>query len=109
MKQKTNSGRRQAVGKTVMIKNEDDFIPYTVTAVAKKCPQNSSIKFEILVPMQVPVADAQNSENWFNFFLNTFVVLSPHADMKTLETKMKKFYDEDTKEAIRSLTDKIWS
>ena len=72
---KKQFGTRQALGKTVMMKNEDDFIPYTVTAVAKKCPQNSSIKFEILVPMQESVKDAQNSENWFNFFLNTFVDL----------------------------------
>ena len=103
---KKQFGTGQAIGKTLMMKNEDNFIPYTVTAVAKKCPQNSSIKFEILLPMQEPVADAQNSENWFNFFLNTFVVLSPHADVKTVETKMKKFYDEDTKEAIKSLTAK---
>ena len=103
---KKQFGTRQAMGKTVMMKDEDDFIPYTVTAVAKKCPQNSSIKFEILVPMQESVEDAQNSENWFNFFLNTFVILSPHADVKTVETKMKKFYDEDTKEAIKSLTAK---
>jgi putative ABC transport system permease protein len=103
---KKQFGTRQAVGKTLMMKNEDDFIPYTVTAVAKKCPQNSSLKFEILLPIQEPLADAQNSENWFNFFLNTFVVLSPHADMKALETKMKKFYDEDTREAIKSLTTK---
>ena len=100
---KKQFGTLQVIGKTVMMKDEDDFIPYTVTAVSKKCPQNSSIKFEILVPLQEPVADAQNSENWFNFFLNTFVILSPHADTKTVETKMKKFYDEDTKEAIRNL------
>ena len=100
---KKQFGIRQAIGKTVMMRDEDDFIPYTVTAVAKKCPQNSSHKFEILVPLQEPVADAQNSENWFNFFLNTFVILSPHADTKTVETKMKKFYDEDTKEAIKNL------
>ena len=103
---KKQFGTPQALGKTVMMKDEDDFIPYTVTAVAKKCPQNSSIKFEILVPMQESVKDAQNSENWFNFFLNTFIVLSPQADAKSVETKMKKFYDEDTKEAISSLTAK---
>ena len=101
---KKQFGTREAVGKTVMMKDEDVFIPYTVTAVTKKCPQNSSIKFEILMPIQEPVADAQNSENWFNFFLNTFVILSPQADVKSLETKMKKFYDEDTKEAIKRLT-----
>jgi len=101
---KKQFGTREAVGKTVMMKDEDVFIPYTVTAVTKKCPQNSSIKFDILMPIQEPVADAQNSENWFNFFLNTFVILSPQADVKSLETKMKKFYDEDTKEAIKRLT-----
>jgi putative ABC transport system permease protein len=103
---KKQFGTPHAIGKTVMMKNEDDFIPYTVTAVTKKCPQNSSIKFEILVPLQEPVADAQNSENWFNFFLNTFIILSPQADTKMVETKMKKFYDEDTKGAIKSLTAK---
>jgi putative ABC transport system permease protein len=103
---KKQFGTRQAIGKTVIMKNEDDFIPYTVTAITKKCPQNSSIKFDILVPMEEPVKEAQNSENWFNFFLNTFIILSPHADAKTVETKMKKFYDEDTKEAIKNLTAK---
>jgi len=104
---KKQFGTRQAVGKTVMMKDEENFIPYTVTAVTKKCPQNSSIKFEILLPMQEPLADAQNSENWFNFFLNTFVIISPNTDIRMVETKMKKFYDEDTREAIRNLTVKF--
>ena len=103
---KKQFGTRQAVGKTLTMLNEDKFIPYTVTAVAKKCPQNSSIKFDILVPMEESIEDAQNSENWFNFFMNTFVVLAPNSEMKTVEAKMKKFYDEDTKEAIKTLTAK---
>ena len=101
---KKQFGTRQAIGKTVMMKDEENFIPYTVTGVAKKCPQNSSIKFDILVPMNESVKDAQNGENWFNFFMNTFVVLAPNSELKTVEAKMKKFYDEDTKEAIKSLT-----
>jgi len=103
---KKQFGTRQAIGKIVMMKNEDAFVPYTVTGVAKKCPQNSSIKFQILLPMQESVEDAQNSENWFNYFLNTFVVLSPRANVQAAEAKMKKFYDEDTKGAIKSLTAK---
>jgi putative ABC transport system permease protein len=103
---KKQFGTRQAIGKTVIMKDEDAFIPYTVTGVAKKCPQNSSVKFEILVPFQEPVKEAQNSENWFNFFLNTFIILSPNADTKTVEANMKKFYDEDTKDAVKSLSAK---
>ena len=103
---KKQFGTKHAVGKIVMIKNEDEFIPYTVTAVTKKCPQNSSIKFQILLPMQESANDAQNSENWFNFFLNTFIILSPNTSAPAVEAKMKKFYDEDTKEALKNLTAK---
>jgi len=103
---KKRFGTVHALGRTVMMKNKDEFIPYSVTAVAKKCPQNSSIKFDILSPIEESTEDAQNSENWFNFFLNTFVVLSPNANAQTVEAKMKRFYDHDTKEAIKSLTAK---
>ncbi len=95
-------GTVQAVGKTLMVKDDSVFVPYAVTGVAKKCPQNSSIKFDILVPIAVSAADAQNEENWFNIFLNTFVVLPPGADVNAVEKKMQKFYYDDTKEAIKS-------
>jgi len=104
---KKQFGTTNAVGKTVLIKDKDEFIPFTVTAIAKKCPQNSSIKFEILLPMQESAEDAQNSENWFNFFLNTFIVLSPNTSIQTVEAQMKKFYDADTKDAIRTLKAKF--
>jgi len=104
---KKQFGTANAVGKTLLIKDEDEFIPYTVTGVAKKCPQNSSIKFEILLPIKESEEDAQNSENWFNFFLNTFIVLSPNTSIQTVEAQMKKFYDADTKDAITALTAKF--
>ena len=96
-------GTKDAVGKLVMIKNDGKFIPYTVTAIAKKCPQNSSIKFNILLPLQESAEDAQNSENWFNFLLNTFVVVPPGTNIQTAETKMNNFYNADSKEAFKSL------
>lgn len=104
---KKQFGTTNAVGKTLLIKDEEEFIPYTVTAVAKKCPQNSSIKFNILLPIKESDADAQNSESWFNFFLNTFIVLSPNTSVQTVEAQMKKFYDKDTREAITNLKAKF--
>jgi putative ABC transport system permease protein len=101
---KKQFGTAHALGKIVMIKQKDEFIPYAVTGITKKCPQNSSIKFDILLPIQESTEDAQNSENWFNFFLNTFVVLSPNANVLAVEAKMKKFYDEDSKEAVNKLS-----
>jgi putative ABC transport system permease protein len=100
---KKQFGTPHALGKMLMMKDEDAFVPYTVTAITKKCPQNSSIKFDILIPINVKTEDAQNSENWFNIFLNSFVVLAPNAKISTVEAKMKKFYDEDSREAIKNL------
>jgi putative ABC transport system permease protein len=98
---KRQFGTVDALGKTMMVKGDSDFIPYTVTGVARKCPQNSSIKFDILLPIAESAADAQNVENWFNIFLNTFVVLPPGADVNAVVKKMQKFYYEDTKQAIK--------
>ena len=97
---KKQFGTADALGKTLMVKTDSAFIPYTVTGVAKNCPQNSSIKFDILVPITVSAADAQNDENWFNIFLNTFVVVPPGADINVVVKKMQKFYNENTKQII---------
>ncbi len=103
---KKQFGTTDAIGKIVMLKDDSDFIPYKVTAVTKKCPQNSSIKFEMLVPINMPVAEGQNSENWFNFFLNTFVVLEPAVNVQALETNIQRYYTADSKESVKTLSEK---
>jgi putative ABC transport system permease protein len=100
---KNQFGTAHALGKTIMVKDDSVFVPYVITGIAKKSPQNSSIKFDILVPIVESKEDAENGENWFNTFLNTFVVLPAHANAQTVQKKMQKFYDEDTKETITSL------
>ncbi len=104
---KKQFGTTEAIGKIIMIKDDSVFVPHKVSAVAKKCPQNSSVKFEMLLPIKESKADAQNSENWFNFFLNTFVVLDPHTNVSALESKMNAFYERDSKDAITSLKTKF--
>jgi len=103
---KKQFGTTDAIGKVVMIRKDSTFVPYSVTAVAKRCPQNSSIKFNILLPFQPTAEDLQSSENWFNFFLNTFVVLNPKADVAMVEKQMQQFYDRDSKEAMKIITEK---
>lgn len=100
-------GNLDVVGKTVLVKEDNGFVPYEVTAVAKNCPQNSSIKFEMLMPFQMSKEEAGNQENWFNFFLNTFVVLDPSASQKTVEAGMQRFYDIDSREPMRLLKERF--
>jgi putative ABC transport system permease protein len=104
---KRQFGTTDVIGKIVMLKDDSVFIPHKVTAVAKKCPQNSSIKFDMLLPIKESKEDAANSENWFNFFLNTFVVLDPHPNIPAIESQMNKFYDQDSRDAITSLKAKF--
>lgn len=103
---KKQFGTTNAIGKIVMMKEDSIFAPYQVTAVAKRCPQNSSIRFEVLLPFKESETDAQNNENWFNFFLNTFVVLNPNATVQAVEQQMQKFYVSDSKGAFKTLTEK---
>jgi putative ABC transport system permease protein len=86
-----------AVGKILMIKEDSSFVPYKVTAVARRCPQNSSIQFDALLPFKVSDADARDTHNWFNSFLNTFVVLDNKANLQTVETQMQRFYVADAR------------
>ena len=104
---KKQFGTLDVIGKIVMLKDDSVFVPHKVTAVAKKSPQNSSIKFEMLLPIRESKEDALNSENWFNFFLNTFVVLPPQTNVQVVESKMNKFYNQDSKDAITSLKAKF--
>ena len=76
----------------------------TVTGIAKNCStQNSSIKFETLIPLVVLPQDAANNMNWFQWFLNTFMVIRPDADPKAVEAKMEKVFEADAGESIKMI------
>ncbi|AYB29509.1 ABC transporter permease [Chryseolinea soli] len=100
---KKEFGTTDAVGKLIMFKDGDNFSPYEVTAVAKNCPQNSSIQFDVIMPLKVSKEDAGKNENWFNSFLNTFVVLTPQADAKMTSEKMQHFFLSDAAETIKAI------
>jgi len=99
-------GKTDVVGKTMMLKDDSLFVPYKVTAVARRCPQNSSIQFSVLLPFRESETDAKNSENWFNFFLNTFVVLNPNANLQTVENQMQSFFVRDAGAAYKEMVEK---
>ncbi|GAB4017249.1 ABC transporter permease [Spirosoma koreense] len=100
-------GTTDALGKTMLFKEKDQFEPYTVTGVARNCPQNSSIKFDVLMPIDVNPEQWANNENWFSVFLNTFVVLSPNANLRNVEQKMNRVYVTDAQESIKSMAKKF--
>jgi putative ABC transport system permease protein len=104
---KKQFGTTDAVGKIIQLKGDSAFEPYRVSAVAKKVPQNSSIQFDMLLPLKVPAGEGIDKEDWFNFFLNTFVMISPNTDVKQVQKQMQHFYKEDSREGLKIITEKF--
>lgn len=96
-------GNSDAVGKTMLVNRGGKFVPHIVSAVAKDCPENSSIKFQVLLPLKLSPEDESNNGNWFNYFLTTFVVLAPHADIKATQAQMDKVFKSDANAAITDM------
>lgn len=103
---KKQFGTNDAVGKIVMLKDDSAFVPYRVTAVAKNCPQNSSIRFSALTPIRVSDEDLKNNASWFNSFLNTFIVLDDNANPLAVEKQMQRFYETEARSAFDELRKK---
>ncbi|UFH56969.1 ABC transporter permease [Spirosoma sp. KNUC1025] len=104
---KKTFGSANVLGRTLFFKEDDKFEPFTITGVARNCPQNSSIKFDVLMPFIVEAEQWANNENWFSVFLNTFVIVNPRADVRVVEAKMNKVYVADAKESIKSIAEKF--
>ncbi|HEY5391463.1 MAG TPA: ABC transporter permease, partial [Hanamia sp.] len=104
---KKQFGTTEALGKNVLIKEDSTFVPYQVTAVAKNCPQNSSIQFTTLLPFKESEKDAQDNDNWYNYFLNTFLVLEPKANLHTVESQMQKYYVSDAKSTFKKMAEQF--
>ncbi len=100
-------GTKEALGKSLMFRGDSDrFIPYVVRGVAKRCPQNSSIKFDVLMPMVVSKSDMADLSNWSNFFINTFLVLRPGSDPHAVEKKMNAVYLQEAAAIIKDEREK---
>jgi len=104
-------GKKNAVGQVLDIKANDKFEPFTVTAVMRKSPQNSSVKVKMLLSMKFNQA-SNNDTHWLNFFLNTFFVMKPGVDIKKVEAKLNRVFvleaaDQIKEEQKSGFTDKV--
>ena len=99
-------GNAAAMGKIMLLNNGGKFESFVVSGIAKNCPQNSSIKFKVLLPIKVSAEDESNNGNWFNSFLSTFIILAPNANIKSVQNKMDKVFQSDASESINELKSK---
>jgi putative ABC transport system permease protein len=96
-------GSEDVLDKTILIESEGAFKPYTVTGVAKRCPQNSSIQFDVLLPIAIPIQLEQADDNWVQLMLTTFVKLSNGSDVQAVASKMQNVFEDESKEVMEKV------
>jgi putative ABC transport system permease protein len=77
-------GTDNVVGRTIEIKIEETFIPFTVTAVAENIPANSSIQFDLLGNfnyMETTRSGKRGVNNWNRSSYITYVQLNPGSGL----------------------------
>lgn len=78
-------GDANPVGELVEIKDAYTKRTFTVSAVLKNVPENSSIQFDYLLPYQEFQDRNEWVNKWGNSSLNTFIELKPGTDFRQFE------------------------
>ena len=99
-------GKTDVVGQTLELKIDTVFKPFNVSGVARNAPQNSSIKFGMLVPMSLRRITGEDRQ-WLNFFLNTFVLLPQNADITRIESKMAQVFQRNAGTELKEAKEKF--
>ncbi len=92
-------GNEPALGKTLEIQMNEKFVPFTVTGIAKKSPENSSIQFQMLTSFNYEI-EKNSDNNWMWLSYPTYVVLNSKANINTVESKMNRVYNSNAQKQI---------
>ncbi|MBX2967075.1 MAG: ABC transporter permease [Cyclobacteriaceae bacterium] len=78
----------EAMGSMLNFQNRE----FSITGILKNIPENSHMKFDALASMTTLTTENKEFNNrWGSNFLNTYLVLNPHADIKTIEEEFPAF------------------
>lgn len=106
-------GTRDALGKTLEIFIDGKFEPFEVSAIARRPPANSSIRFSILLPFAY-LEQLHPDNGWMWVSYPTFFVLHPGTSLQALSAKMNKVFlnrakDELDENRLMGYTDRfVW-
>lgn len=98
-------GTTNAVGKTMNLKIGEEFEPFVVSGVARRCPQNSSIQFDAVLPFKFQEARGWTDNAWLGFYMNTFVLLHEKADYHAVVPKMNAVFKSKSAVEIGKIKD----
>ena len=87
-------GNEDAVGKTIEV-DIDTSLLYTVSGIAEDAPENSSIQYDLIVPIESDPGYQEQLKEGFNQANTLYMVeLANNVDYKKFETKMNKWVEQ---------------
>ncbi len=86
-------GDSDPVGKTLKFENQEDI---TVTGVFKDLPQNSSLQFHWLIPMEKVEHKQPWQQSWGANWARTYIELEPSANLASINAKLEHYLNAKT-------------
>jgi hypothetical protein len=76
-----------AMGKTIRVNNKDNFL---VTGIMRDVPENSSLKFDYVLPEEYYEKENKWLKEWGNNGIRTFVMLRENASAEKVDAKIRR-------------------
>jgi putative ABC transport system permease protein len=95
-------GHENALGKTLVVRQDGKFENFIISGIAEPTPGNSSIRFKILLPIGRRLQH-DFTMRWFTGILNTFVLLRSPKDVVQVEKKMQAVFENHAKQQIEQI------
>ena len=98
-------GDLDPIGKELKIGRGEEVAYYTVTAVVKDCPKNSSIRFDAIARIQSLPNYGKLQNDWGSNGSSVFIKVSPNSDPQKVAMKLEPFvekYYPDQLEQLRA-------
>jgi len=92
-------GNDDPINKSILFESNGTFIPYTVTGVTKRCPQNSSIQFEAVIPLK----EESDDFAWVTVSYSTFVKLNAQSNINAVSTKMQQVFEAESEDVMKQV------
>lgn len=97
---KKHFGDENPLGKTLRIDERKDF---TVTGVFKDVPKNSSLQFDVLLPVEDFIQRNEWTQDWGNNGLRLVVMMQPETDVTAFNAKVEKLIMENTEGSLSTI------
>jgi putative ABC transport system permease protein len=102
-------GKTNPIGKTIEIKQDEKFEPFTVSAIAENLPANSTMTFQVLgsFPYFESTQEGKwGKDNWHRSGFPTFVQLRPGSKLPSNQSLLsafrKKYYPDEEADEKKS-------